>query len=236
MSTQHDSSPKEMTPQETAAMLQRILEAVEEEKRKRWVEITCAFVLALATMASAWCAYQSTLWGGVQTFRLAAAGRAGREATQHYLTANQLRAADGQLALAYLEAKGRGDEKLAEFLLQRFRPVAKKAFDAWQKTDPFNNPTAPQRPFEMKEYVEPELQEARRLDEEAGTMLNAAQVANETSDTYVLLTVLFASVLFFGGIGGTLQSRRLRLSVFAIALVLFLVTVSVLATMPICRE
>ncbi|MCI0456037.1 MAG: hypothetical protein L0Z62_03535 [Gemmataceae bacterium] len=236
MSTQQETLPKEMTPQETAVILKRILDAVEEEKRKRWVEITCAFVLALATMGSAWCAYQSTLWGGVQTFRLAAAGRAGRGATQHALAALQLRAADAQLALAYTEARGRGDEKLAEFLRERFRPEAKIAFDAWLKTDPFNNPSAPMRPFEMKEYVQSEMQESKRLDEEAARMHNAAHEANQTSDTYVLLTVLFASVLFFGGIGGTFQSRRLRIMVSVIALVLFVVSLIALGSMPICKE
>ena len=225
-----------MTSQETTAILLRILGAVEAEKRRRWMEITCAFVLALATMGSAWCAYQSTLWGGVQTFRLAAAGKADRGAMQHALAALQFHTADGQMALAYLEARGRGDEKLAEFLRERFRPEAKVALDAWLKTDPFNNPSAPKRPFEMKEYVQTEAQEARRLDEEAAKQLNAAQEANQTSDSYVMLTVLFASVLFFGGIGGTIQSPRLRLSVLALAVALFLVTIIVMGTMPICRE
>ena len=67
-------------------------------------------------------------------------------------------------------------------------------------------------------------------------MQNAAQKANETSDRYVLLTVLFASVLFFGGIGGTLQSSRLKSAAFAMTIVLFLVTIFVLGSMPICRE
>lgn len=214
----------------------RILDAVEGDRRKRWVEITCAFVLAFATMGSAWCAYQSTLWGGVQTFRIAAAGKAGQKGTQQELAAFQIRAVDVQLALAYLEARGRSDEKSAEFLRERFRPEAKIAFDAWLKTDPFNNPNAPKRPFEMKEYVQPELQEARRLEDEAARFRNEAQVANETSDTYVLLTVLFASVLFFGGIGGTFQSRPLRLAVIAIAAALFLGTIITLGSMPICRE
>ncbi len=47
---------------------------------------------------------------------------------------------------------------------------------------------------------------------------------------------MFASVMFFGGIGGTFQSRRLRFTVFVIALVLFAVTLTVLGSMPICKE
>ena len=231
-----EPAPKELTHQESAAILQRILEVVEERQRRRWVEISCALVLAFATTASAWCAYQSTLWGGVQTFRLAAANRAGRVSAQQSLASNQFRAFDVQLLLTYLEARGRGDDTFATFLYERFRPEAKKAVDAWLKTDPFKNPNAPKRPFEMTEYDQPELREARLRGEEADRMLDAAEQANEAADRYVLLTVLFASVLFFGGIGGTFQSRRLRFVVFIIAVVLLIGTLFALGTMPVCRE
>src|SRR5215470_12315727 len=113
MSTEHDPIKATPTSPEATELLQRILRAVEERpsERRRWVEITCAIVLSLATMASAWCAYQATLWSGVQTFRLAAASRAGRESTEQHLAALQGRAFDAQMLIAFLETKGRGDEK-----------------------------------------------------------------------------------------------------------------------------
>jgi hypothetical protein len=225
-----------LTPDETAALLRRMLEVPDEPRRRRWIELSSAVVLALATTASAWCAYQSNLWGGVQTFRLAAAARAGRESTQQSLAAFEGRAFDAQVLIAYFEIKGRGDEKLASFLQERFRPEARKAFDAWLLTDPFNNPDAPKRPFEMAEYVQPEVREAKRLDDEEERTLTAAQHANEAADRYVLFTVLFASVLFFGGIGGTFRSDRLKSAAFVIAIVLFLGTVVAVGTMPICKE
>jgi len=36
-----------------------------------WFELLVAVILGLATLDSAWSAYQSALWSGVQTFRLA---------------------------------------------------------------------------------------------------------------------------------------------------------------------
>ena len=228
--------PKELTPQETAALLQRILEGGEQDQRSRWVEIACAVVLSLATMSTAWCAYQSTLWGGVQTFRLAAANKAGRESSAAALAALQTRAFDASMGISYMQAKHEGNDRQEKFLFDRFRPEMKKAVEAWLKTDPFNNPAAPLGPLRMAEYVQPELEEAKRQDELFVQELAAAQNANQTSDTYVLLTVLFASVLFFGGIAGTLDSRRLRLMILAISLALFVVTLIFLATMPICKE
>lgn len=236
MSKVESPLPKELTPQETAALLQRILESVEKDERKRWVEIACAVVLSLATIASAWCAYQSTLWGGVQTFRLAAANKASRASSEATLSATQTRAFDASMFINYIQAKSQGNERLERFLFDRFRPEMKPAVEAWLKTDPFNNPAAPASPFKMAEYVQKEVEEAKRQGELFAQEHAGAQQANATSDTYVLLTVLFASVLFFGGIGGTFQSRRLRIIVFIIALLLFAVTLIALGSMPVCKE
>jgi hypothetical protein len=112
----------------------------------------------------------------------------------------------------------------------------KTAVEAWLKLDPFNNPDAPSSPFKMAEYVQKELQEAKGDDELSAQEHHAAELANHASDTYVLLTVAFTSVLFFGGIAGSFHSRRLRIVFFVIALMLFLATVAILGTMPICRE
>ncbi|MBS0205388.1 MAG: hypothetical protein JSS49_20990 [Planctomycetes bacterium] len=216
--------------------MHRILTAVEKDRRNHWVEITCAVVLSLATMSSAWCAYQSTRWSGVQTFRLAAVNKASRASSAANLAALQLQAFDASMGISWMQAKHEGNDLQEKFLFDRFRPEMKKAVEAWLKTDPFSNPTAPLGPMKMTEYAQPELAEAKRQDELSSREYDAAMQANQTSDAYVLLTVLFASVLFFGGIAGTLESRRLRIIILAIALVLFVVTVAFLGTMPICQE
>src|SRR6185295_1054115 len=99
MSSAGTPEPKELTPQETAALLQRVLAAVEKDERTRWVEITCAVVLSLASMSSAWCAYQATLWSGMQTFKLAAAQKPGRDGAAAKMAALQLRAFDASTGI-----------------------------------------------------------------------------------------------------------------------------------------
>lgn len=236
MSTPGEPLAKELTPQETAAALQKILEAVRRDERKHWVEIACAVLLSLAMLASAWCAYQANLWTGVQTFRLAAANKAGREGSKATLEALQLRAFDAAMLMCFIEAQTRDNQRLEYILRDRFRPEMKKAVEAWLKTDPFNTPDAPPSPFKMAEYVQRELEDAKRHDALSAREHATAHEANQVSDTYVLLTVAFTSVLFFGGIGGSFQSRWLRVCFFVIALVLFAVTVAFLGTMPICAE
>jgi hypothetical protein len=163
------------------------------------------------------CGYQSNLWTGAQTFSLVAADEAARKSMQLTLQATQLQTIDLVFFTSFVEASFRGDKKLADFALMRFRPEARKAVDAWLRTDPFNNPNAPIRPFAMAEYTPPEREAAKRADEEHARMLAAAQQASRASDEYVLLTVRFAAVLFFGGIVSTFESRRLRTSVFLLA-------------------
>ena len=236
MDTPEKPLAQELTTQETAAVLQQILDAVQKDERKHWVEIACAVVLSLAMLASAWCAYQANLWSGVQTFRLAAANQAGRESSKETLEALQLRAADAAMLINYLQAQTQDNEPLEKILRDRFRPEMKTAVEAWLKTDPFNNPAAPPSPFKMAEYAQKELQEAKSHDELSAQEHHAAEVANQASDTYVLLTVAFTSVLFFGGIAGSFRSRRVRIAFFVIALLLFVATVAALGTMPVCKE
>jgi hypothetical protein len=100
------------------------------------------------------------------------------------------------------------------------------------------NTNAPRSPLDMPQYVQPQLQAAQRLQSESAAMHEAAERSNTLSDTYVLLTVLFAAVLFFGGISGTLSNdaRRLRWTMQVLALLLFVGISLYLLTMPICRE
>jgi hypothetical protein len=231
-----ESTPEGMSPPETIAILHKILESVERNPRRKWLEITCAVVLAMATVSSAWCAYESTLWGGVQTFRLAAAAKAGREGSAAHIEALQWRAFDAAMFIEYVQAKHDGNVRNETFLLNRFRPEMKRAVDAWLKTDPFNNTKAPEVPFRMAEYSQLELEEANRLGEMYAREHAAADQANRNSDTYVLLTTLFATVLFFGGIAGTVDSHRLRKTILSIAVAVFVGTFTALGTMPICRE
>lgn len=235
MSSADKPRPKELTPQETAAILDRILEGVEKTPHRHWLQIVGAIMLSLSTTCSAWCAYQSKLWGGVQMVRMAATGKAIQLSSTAQIEAIQARTFDAAMFFSYMQAKHDGNERQEKFLFDRFRPEMKKAVDAWLSTDPFNNPAAPQGPFKMGEYVQHHLAEAKLQEERAAQQFASAQEAHHQSDTYMLLTVMFASVLFFGGLSATLDWFRLRIIVFTLALALFLVTVSFLATMPICK-
>ena len=161
-------------------MLRRILNAVEPAKPKHGFEIACAIVLALATTASAWCAYQSKLWGGAQMARSNAAVRAGREGAVNSLAAVQWRAFDASMFIAYMQARLERNNALEAFLVQRFRPEMKPAVEAWLKLDPLNNPAAPPSPFRMAEYAQTETAEVARQEDLAAKAMAAAREARRS--------------------------------------------------------
>ena len=214
--------------------VQRILHAAERE-RGEWVQVLIAVILSLATTASAWCAYQSKLWGDVQTFQIAGATRAALAASAESLEANQILMLDSSLFVQYIAAKSQGDERLADFFLQRFRPEMRKALDAWLATRPFENADAPLHPFELAEFVIAERREADRQRTISEQLHLAAQRSDGISDTYLLLTVLLASVLFFAGMATSFSARNVRWALTAIAIAMFVGTMIALATMPVCH-
>jgi len=109
----------------------------------------------------------------------------------------------------------------------------RETIDAWLKLDPFHNPDVVP-PRKMPQYVLPEVQAEKTASDLAKSLGEKANAAGNHGDTYVLLTLMFASVLFFGGITGTFDGRRVRLMLTAIALVMFTVTLIRVATMPVC--
>src|SRR5437879_13491375 len=97
-----------MTEREHADVSRRNPDTLEKRETSRWLDIGSAMVLALATMASAWCGYQSALWSGVQTFRLAALSTASRKAPAQSMNAMESRRLDASMLIKYGEARGRG--------------------------------------------------------------------------------------------------------------------------------
>jgi len=190
-------------------------------------------LLSLATVSSAWCAYQAARWNGVQSIYFSDAAMLGREAVHNSLLGQQRITIDVSLFLEFAAAKSQDNDVLADFLYQRFDPVLKKSTDTWLALKPLKNPDAPPSPFEMSEYFTEELQLAKQLRLQMEEKQMAARSANRASDNYVLLTVLFAMVLFFGGIANKFQSRRVKTGVLLVGTVVYLSTLVMILRYPI---
>lgn len=137
------------------------------------------------------------------------------------------------MVMKYIDANEEGNIKMRDFYFSRFDSTLKKATLEWLKLDPFNNPNAPNSPMRMDTYKIEQEKEAEIQLKLSGEKLASANEANRTSDTYVALTVLFAAVLFFGCVAGTLQSDLVRNISLILSAIIFCVTLFVLINMPV---
>jgi hypothetical protein len=200
----------------------------------RWVEILAATVLALATIASAWSVYQATRWGGLQAEAYAHAGAARAESIRASDLADAHLSIDVEYFAIWLDEAGQGGDKRVLALLERaFRPEFDRAFEAWLATDPLDNQDGPATPFDTEEYVAAAAQQAEDFRSEAEAATVVAAEANQTGDNYVLTTVLFASVLFFGGISTKFAGRWVRIILVMFGFFAFFAGTLLLLTFPV---
>jgi len=205
----------------------------QKPRLEQWIEVISAVLISLATVASAWCAYQSALWGGEESISYNSAGAARTESVRFSNQALQLVTIDVNMFTEFASAYSSKDEFLFDFLMARFRPEMKAAVDAWIATEPLINPDAPTSPFVMPEYQSEAQEEADRLLLEVDRYLEEARQNDERADNYILLTVIFASVMFFGGMSTEFKSLKIRIGLVAFATLTFLVIFVIAVTFPI---
>jgi hypothetical protein len=211
----------------------RILSQGQGDRFDRWVEFFGALVLAVATVATAWSAYQASLWGGDESKFYFEASAAQLDASHLNTQAMQRATVHAGLFVEYAAARSEGNEALADFLYQRFPSELRTATDTWLATDPLNDPNAPSSPFDMPAYRLQEEDAAEQLEKLSETKFAAAAEADEYADNYVLVTVIFATVLFFSGIAGKFQWRAIDGAVLALGIVVLLIGLVMLAQMPV---
>jgi hypothetical protein len=123
--------------------------------------------------------------------------------------------------------------RLAEFYEERFPPNLATAVRAWLATEPLGNPDAPIHPFVMEEYRVSEDSVVARATREGAAKWAEARRADANGDRYVLLTVIFASVLFFGGIEQKFTDTRVRTAFLVVGGLLFVGGIAALLTYPV---
>ena len=197
------------------------------------LEIISAIILSLATVASAWSAYQSASWNSVERSLARQATNTRTESIRKSTTAMHYTVIDVNMFLEYAHAYSLGNDQLTDFLYQRFTPQLKTAVDAWVALKPLTNEDAPSSPFMMPEYRSPLQIESEELLLISEEKLVEAGKASENSDNYALFTVIFASVLFFAGIISKFESVKIQIILLIFAALTFLGGVIVILTSPI---
>lgn len=205
-------------------------------RRTEWdafIEIASAVMLALATLGTAWSSYQASSWSSLQSAQSNSAHAERIAATRAATAAGQLMMGDLFLFVEWLDARAQGFPELAAFYEQRFRDEFRPAFDAWLATDPLENPSAPSFPVVMPEYALETYAQAEAHTLQAEEHALQAQQASARSSRYILLTVLFASVLFFAGVSPKFRTPRIRVMMLALGFFVLASTALWLVMMPV---
>ena len=85
----------------------------------------------------------------------------------------------------------------------------------------------------MPEYIVSYAEEADRLEQEASKTFGEGSAANETSDGYILNTVVLASVLFLAGVQTRIKSVPMRMLIVILGLLILSYGLFNIATYPI---
>ncbi len=203
-----------------------------EDRRERWIDILSALLLSMATVLAAWSAFQSAKWSGLQAISFAEGNSARQESVRASTRAGQERIVDVQVFIQFVDALNAGDDRLAEFYRDRMREEFKPALDVWLESEPLKNPDAKPTPFAEPEYVLASETEAKQLEEVAAAKFQQALDDNQRSDNYVLLAVLFASVLLFAGLAPKSRRYSLQKTMIVLACVILVVGLTFLAIFP----
>src|SRR5213596_1603416 len=168
-----------------------------EPPRKGWVEPIVALLMALTTVGTAWCSYQSAAWTRQSNRLMNEFNALERRAGLLSLQGMQQATIHTAIFMEVLAAKQAGNEQLANFYIERFPADLRKAYDAWLAQKPFENPNADPHPFVPNLYQIRGTREAAELNSKAASSVEEARSAGSISGEYLANTVLFATVLFF---------------------------------------
>ena len=204
----------------------------EPEEKRKWVEPVTALLMALATLSTAWCGYESAAWTRQSNRLMNEFNTLERRAALLTMQGTQQATIHAGMFMQALAAHQAGNDKLANFYIERFPPELRKAYDAWMAQKPFENPNADPHPFVPKLYVTPGTREAAEATAEAADSQQEARKAGNISGQYLANTVLFATVLFFASASGRFEQRGVRVVAFGFATAVFLFAVLRTAMLP----
>lgn len=191
------------------------------DAKKWWFDPVTAVLMAVASLSTAWCSYQSSLWSGQNSALDTHADKLERQISMQHLEAKQIEAMQMRMWMESVDATIDGDKPLAKFYSDRFEDELRPAYDKWIALNPFEDPTAPPHPFVPALYAPRFEQEIRDARVQSHQMQAQSNLTSHYASTYLSNTVILASVLFFAGTAGQFDHRRVRWFSLAFATAMF---------------
>jgi hypothetical protein len=138
---------------ELAARIEKSSDSQVAPSKKPWVEPVTALLMALAMLSTAWCSYQAAAWTRQSNRLMNECNALERRAGLLTVQGLQMATIHTAMFMQLLAAHQAGNDKLANFYVERFPPDLRKAYDAWLAQKPFENPNADLHPFVAKQSL-----------------------------------------------------------------------------------
>ena len=201
-------------------------------RREEVVEILEGILLAIVAVATAWSGFQTARWDGKSAHLYEVSSTKQSLAIQASTLAGQQELYDSTTFSFWLQAEAVGNTATQRTFERRFRPEFRPAFQAWLRTDPFHNPTAPSGPIVMPQYRNGEAAKATALNHEALHDFELGAKAREDAEQYLRNTVLLAMVLFLIAVAQRFETAGVRRALLALAGIALIVAVYLIVTFP----
>src|ERR1043166_2050807 len=153
----------------------------ELNQKKKWVEPVAALLMALATLSTAWCSFESAAWTRQSNRLMNEFNTLERKAGLLRIQGMQQATIHTGMFMQALAAHQAGNENLVNFYVERFPLELRKAYDAWIAQNPFENPKADPHPFVSKLYMTPGTREAAEATAKAANSQHQAGQAGSVS-------------------------------------------------------
>lgn len=197
------------------------------------IEIIEAVLLSLATVLTAWSAFQAAVWDGDQSAKFAQSEALHSQSVRAVNVATVQSNIDTVLFDRWLAAEDSHDSTTTAAIEGTMRPALRAALHAWETDGGITEKAgAPSSPLQEGSYLNADLSAADAYTRQADAAVKEADHANETSDYYILATVVVALVLFLVGIASKLHSREVRFGLAAFASICLATSVIVIVLLP----
>lgn len=172
----------------------------------RLIEIVTVLLLGVATVGSAWSAYQVSRWNGVETDEARASAAFRIDGSREFALATQLVAYDSATVGQIAAAAAADNQQLLDFLRETLvRPGFAPVLESWQaQVDAGEIPT---NLLEDQDYLGDLFADSIAADDAAAAATELSEQAGNHADDYIRLTLFFASALFFAGITASFSNR-----------------------------
>ena len=201
------------------------------------LETANTVILGVVTLAVIWCSYQSHVWGGIQTFRLAESHKWYRMSHEKNLATVQHAAMDETIVVGFVRDVAEKRDDRIKFLLEGIRPELSAILKSWLATEPLKNSSAPTHPMAMKEYLamlDSGFAEAKKFSTTAEWYYTQAEDADSVSDGYGLFAVIFSVVMFLVAVTAKITQVRLSWTIIIFSVFTCVVLLAVLfSSMPL---